>query len=68
MRNEEMAVCDDLQTVSVVHGVIGDEKNFRSDEDKKRSETKKNPENDFKSGTRGTRCKQRGSCHYSPFR
>ena len=28
MGDEEMAVGDDLQTVSVVHGVIGDEKNF----------------------------------------
>ena len=28
MRDEEMAVGDDLQTVGVVHGVIGDEKNF----------------------------------------
>lgn len=26
--DEEMAVGDDLQTVGVVHGVIGDEKNF----------------------------------------
>jgi len=28
MWDEEMAVGDDLQTVGVVHGVIGDEKNF----------------------------------------
>ena len=28
MGNEEMAVGDDLQTVGVVHGVIGNEKNF----------------------------------------
>jgi hypothetical protein len=28
MRNEEMTVGDDLQTVGVVHGIIGDEKNF----------------------------------------
>src|SRR5665213_1120249 len=28
MRDEEMAVGDDLQTVGVVHGVIGDQKNF----------------------------------------
>ena len=28
MGDEEMAVGDDLQTVGVVHGVIGDEKNF----------------------------------------
>lgn len=26
--DEKMAVGDDLQTVGVVHGVIGDEKNF----------------------------------------
>ena len=51
MRDEEMAVGDDLQTVGVVHGVIGDEKNFRGNEDKERGETKGNPENSFKSGT-----------------
>jgi hypothetical protein len=28
VRDEEAAVGDDLQTVSVVHGVIGEEKNF----------------------------------------
>ncbi|HZL69924.1 MAG TPA: hypothetical protein VFC29_21640, partial [Candidatus Limnocylindrales bacterium] len=28
MGDEEMAVGDDLQTVGVVHGVIGDEKSF----------------------------------------
>jgi hypothetical protein len=28
MGNQEIAVGDDLQTVSVVHGVIGDEKKF----------------------------------------
>jgi hypothetical protein len=28
MRDEEMAVGDNLKTVGVVHGVIGDEKNF----------------------------------------
>jgi hypothetical protein len=68
MGDEEMAVGDDLQTIGVVHGVIGDEKNFRSDEDKERSEAKEDPESDFKSGTLGTGCKQRGGCHYSPLR
>ena len=28
MRDEEMAVGDDLQTVGVVHGIVGDEENF----------------------------------------
>jgi hypothetical protein len=28
MGDEEMAVGDDLQTVGMVHGVIGDEENF----------------------------------------
>jgi hypothetical protein len=28
MRDEETAVGNDLQTVGVVHGVIGDEENF----------------------------------------
>ena len=28
MRDEEMAVGDDLQTVGVVHGIVGDEENL----------------------------------------
>ena len=28
MRDEEMAVGDDLQTVGVVHRIVGDEENF----------------------------------------
>ena len=28
MRDEKMAVGDDLQTVGVVHRIVGDEKNF----------------------------------------
>ena len=28
MRDEEMAVGDDLQTVGVVHGIVGDEKHL----------------------------------------
>jgi hypothetical protein len=28
MRDEEMAVGDDLQTVGMVHGIVGDEENF----------------------------------------
>ncbi len=65
MGDEEMAVGDDLQTVGVVHGVIGDEKNFRSDEDKERGETKGDPENRVESGTRR---EQGGKCHYSLLR
>ena len=68
VRDEEMAVGDDLQTVGVVHGEIGDEKNFRSDEDKKRGEAEKNPENGFESGPRGSGRDQGGSCHYLPLR
>jgi len=68
MRDEETAVGDDLQTVGVVHGVIGDKKNFRSDEDKERYKTKGDPENGFESGSAGVGNTQCGSCHYSPFR
>ena len=28
MRDEEMAIGDDLQTVGVVHGIVRDEENF----------------------------------------
>ena len=28
MRDQELAVGDDLQTVAVIHGIVGDEKNF----------------------------------------
>ena len=68
MGDEEMAVGDDLQTIGVVHGVIGDEKNFRSDEDKERRKTKEDPENGSKSETIRAGSTKRGSCHYSPFR
>ncbi len=68
MGDQEMAVGDYLQTVGVVHGVIGDEKNFRSDEDKERSNTKGDPENGFESGTAATERGQGGRCHYSPVR
>ena len=61
-----MAVGDNLQTVGVIHRVIGDEKSFRCDEDKERSETQGNPEKGFESGTSGTGCGQGGRCHYSP--
>ncbi len=63
MRNKELAVRDDLQTVGVVHGVIGNEKNFRSDEDKQRNKTKRDPENGFESRTAGARREQGGRCH-----
>ena len=63
-----MAVGDDLQTVGVVHGIVGDEKNFRGDEDEERGETKEDPENGFRSGTAGAGREQRGNCHYSPLR
>ena len=66
MGDEEMAVGDYLQTVGVVHGVIRDQQNFRSDEDKEHSEAKRDPQKDFESGTGGTGREQGGRCHYSP--
>ena len=60
MGDKEMAVGDDLQTVGVVHGVIGDEKNFRSDEDKEHSKTQGGPENGFESRTPGPLREQGG--------
>ena len=60
MGDKEMAVGDNLQTVGVIQGVIGDEKNFRRDEDKERSETQGNPEKIFESGTSGTGREQGG--------
>lgn len=63
-----MAVGDDLQTVGVVHRVIGGEKNFRSDEDKERSETKQDPHDRFESGTIGGGLDQGGRCHHSPLK
>jgi len=67
MRDQETAIGDDLQTIGVVHRVIGDKKNFRGDEDEERGETEGDPENSFGSGTTGFGRKQPGSCHYSPL-
>src|SRR6202041_3127492 len=66
--DEQMAVGDDLQTVGVVHGIVGDKKHFRGDEDEEHGETKADPEKGFESGTFGGGCRQCGSCHYSPRR
>jgi hypothetical protein len=52
----------------VIHGIVGDEKNFRSDEDKERRETKGDPENGFESGTNGSGREQGGRCHYLPLK
>src|SRR5208282_680054 len=38
------------------------------DEDKKRRDTKRDPENGFKSGTAGSRYRQGERCHYSTLR
>jgi len=43
MRDEEAAIGDDLQTVGVVHRIVGDEENFRGNEDEKRGEAKGDP-------------------------
>ncbi len=53
MRDEEMAVGDDLQTVGVVHGIVSDEENFRGNEDKERGDAEGDPENGFGPGTGG---------------
>jgi len=63
MRDEEAAVGDDLQAIGVIHGVIGDEENFRRNEDEERSETERNPENRLESRPGRTRRWQRGSWH-----
>jgi hypothetical protein len=68
MRDEKMAVGDNLQTVGVIHGIVGDEKNFRSDEDKERCETNRDPKNDFESGSDGSWLKQDRRCHDLPLR
>jgi hypothetical protein len=68
MGNEQMPVADNLQAVRVVHRIVGDEKNFRRDEDKEHSETDGDPEKRFEYGTVGTGVEQGGSCHYSPVR
>src|ERR1700722_1081040 len=68
MRDEEMAVSDDLQTVSVVHRVVGDEEQLRGNEDKERGDAKRDPENRLESGAGGARRWQSGSWHYSPLR
>jgi len=53
MGDEEAAIGDNLETVGMVHGVIGDKQNFRGNEDEKRSETEGDPENGLESGTCG---------------
>ena len=53
MRNEKLSICDDLQPVAVVHGVIGYEESFRSDEDKQRDYAKNDPEAEFEPGMDG---------------
>lgn len=53
MGDEEAAVGDHLETVGMVHGVIGDKENFRGNEDEKRREAEGDPENSLESGTRG---------------
>jgi hypothetical protein len=52
--DEQIAVGNDLQTVRVVHGIVGDEENFRSNEDKERNQAERDPENSLRSGTSRT--------------
>jgi hypothetical protein len=49
MWNEKMAIRDHLKPVGVIHRIVGYEKDFRSDEDKKCRETERDPENSFES-------------------
>jgi hypothetical protein len=49
MWNEKMAIRDYLKPVGVIHRIVGYEKDFRSDEDKKCRETERDPENSFES-------------------
>jgi len=65
MGDEELAVGDNLQTVGVIHRVVGGQKDFRSDKDKERSETKGDPESGLESGTAGTGREQSGRSHDS---
>jgi hypothetical protein len=44
MRNEQMSVGDQLQTVAVVHRVVGDEEDFAGDEDEESGEGEDEPE------------------------
>ena len=53
MGDEEPAVGDDLQTVGMVHRVVGDKEHFRRYEYEERGETEGDPENSLESGTRG---------------
>ena len=39
VRNQEAAVGDDLQTVGVIHRIVGNKKNFGCDEDEERGES-----------------------------
>ena len=54
VRDKQLAVGDHLQTVGVVHGIVGDEENFRGNKDEEYGKTKRDPENDLESGTGGT--------------
>ncbi|GGA65021.1 hypothetical protein GCM10011507_15790 [Edaphobacter acidisoli] len=54
MWNEEMSVCYNLQTISVVHRIIGNEKELGCNKDKERGETERGPENSFESGSGGS--------------
>ena len=63
-----MAVGDDLQTVGVVHAVIGDEKSFGSDEDKHCGDTKRDPEDGFESSLARTVGEQGRRRHHSRLR
>jgi hypothetical protein len=65
MWDEEMAVGNHLQTIRVIHRVIGDEKDLGRDEYEERRDTKKDPETHFESGTAGSGGKQNGRCHYA---
>ena len=68
MGDEEMAIGNDLQTVGVVHRVIGDERTSDVMKTKERSDTKGNPENGFESGVTRTVGEKGRRRHHSPVR
>ncbi len=63
MRDEEMAIGNDLEPVGVVHRIVGVEEHFRSNEDEERRETEGDPKNGFESGTGGFVHRQ-GDCRH----
>jgi len=54
MWDEEMAVGNHLQTVGVVHRIVGNEEQLGGNKDKERGEAQRDPKNHLESGTSGS--------------